>query len=52
MVEDMGKKGLEISRVDLTPFREAVKPVWEKYAERVSGLQRIEKVLELQADCK
>jgi tripartite ATP-independent transporter DctP family solute receptor len=51
MVEDMGRKGLEISRIDLTPFRDAVKPVWEKYSERVGGMQMIEKVLALQADC-
>jgi TRAP-type C4-dicarboxylate transport system substrate-binding protein len=52
MVADMGKKGLQISRPDLTPFRQAVRPVWEKYAERVGGMKRIESVSELQADCK
>jgi len=52
MVADMGKKGLEIARPDLAAFREAVGPVWEKYAERVGGMKRIETVLDLQADCK
>lgn len=29
--------GLDINTLDLTPFREAVRPVWDKYAERVGG---------------
>jgi TRAP-type C4-dicarboxylate transport system substrate-binding protein len=43
--------GLKINTLDLTPFSEAVKPVWEKYAERV-GQERIDRVVELQAACE
>ncbi len=43
--------GLEINTLDLAPFREAVRPVWDKYAERVGGQERIDHVLELQKAC-
>jgi len=44
--------GLKIDHPDLTPFREAVRPVWKKYAERVGGMQRIDYVEQLQKSCK
>jgi tripartite ATP-independent transporter DctP family solute receptor len=46
------KAGLKIDHPDLTPFREAVKPVWAKYADRVGGMERINYVVKLQKDCK
>jgi tripartite ATP-independent transporter DctP family solute receptor len=44
--------GLKINTLDLAPFSEAVRPVWDKYAERVGGQERIDRVLELQAACE
>lgn len=46
------KAGLKFDHPDLAPFREAVKPVWAKYADRVGGMQRIEYVEQLQKSCK
>lgn len=45
------KAGLKFNQPDLTPFREAVRPVWEKYAERVGGAERIKLVQDLQKSC-
>ncbi len=45
------KAGLEIDHPDLTSFRDAVKPVLTKYADRVGGMQRIEYVETLQKTC-
>jgi hypothetical protein len=36
---------------EVQDYSEAVKPVWEKYAERV-GQERIDRVVELQAACE
>ena len=44
--------GLEINTLDLAPFREAVRPVWDEYAEHVGGWDRIKKVQDLQKQCK
>jgi TRAP-type C4-dicarboxylate transport system substrate-binding protein len=44
--------GLKINTLDLAPFSDAVRPVWDKYAERVGGQERIDRVLELQAACE
>lgn len=46
------KAGLKVSHPDLAPFQEAVKPVWNTYADRVGGAARIEKVQQLQKSCK
>lgn len=46
------KAGLKIDHPNLAPFREAVQPVWQKYAERVGGMDRIKEVEKLQAACK
>ncbi len=46
------KSGLKIDHPDLTPFRESVKPVWAKYADRVGGMERINYVQSLQKSCK
>ncbi len=46
------KAGLKVSNPDLAPFRAAVKPVWNTYADRVGGQARIEQVQQLQKSCK
>jgi len=46
------KAGLKIDHPDLAPFRKAVQPVWAKYADRVGGWSRINRVQELQKQCK
>ncbi|MGY9001813.1 MAG: TRAP transporter substrate-binding protein [Rhodospirillales bacterium] len=46
------KAGLKFSEPDLAPFRSAVKDVWGKYADRVGGWDRINRVQELQKQCK
>ena len=46
------KAGLKFDEPDLTPFQAAVKPVWDKYAERVGGMGRINQVQDLQKQCK
>ena len=46
------KAGLKFDRPDLAPFRSAVKPVWNEYAEHVGGMDRITKVQDLQKQCK
>lgn len=51
IIEKYKEKGVEIVYPDLKPFMKAVKPVWEKYADRVGGMKRIERALELQKDC-
>lgn len=44
--------GLKTNNPDLAPFREAVKPVWAKYADRVGGAALIEQVETLQDQCQ
>lgn len=50
--ESFEKAGLKINSPDVTPFRNAVKPVWTKYADRVGGNDVIQYVEKLQASCK
>ncbi|MFH1008520.1 MAG: hypothetical protein V1800_13630, partial [Candidatus Latescibacterota bacterium] len=38
------EKGMKIDYPDLKPFVEKVKPVWEKNAQRVGGMERIQKI--------
>ncbi len=45
------KAGLKFDEPNLEPFQSAVKPVWDKYAERVGGWERIKQVQELQKQC-
>lgn len=52
IIDHFVKSGLKLSRPDLTPFQTAVKPVWDKYAKRVGGWDRINKVQALQKQCK
>jgi TRAP-type transport system periplasmic protein len=52
IIEHFVKSGLTLTRPDLAPFQEAVRPVWAKYAERVGGWDRINRVQNLQKPCK
>ena len=51
LIDDLAKRGMEVIYPDLEPFRSVAKSVWEKYADRVGGMKRIERVVELQKDC-
>ena len=51
LIKTFKEKGLQISYPNLEPFRKAVQPVWDKYADYVGGKQRIQKVLDLQKNC-
>jgi len=44
IVDRYKEKGMKIDYPDLKPFVEKVKPVWEKNAKRVGGMERIQKV--------
>jgi tripartite ATP-independent transporter DctP family solute receptor len=46
------KAGLKIDHPNLDAFRDAVQPVWKKYADRVGGWERIKHVEQLEAQCK
>lgn len=46
------KAGLKFDEPDLAPFQSAVKSVWDKYAERVGGWDRINQIQTLQKQCK
>jgi tripartite ATP-independent transporter DctP family solute receptor len=48
IVERYREKGMQIAYPDLKPFVEKVRPVWEKNAERVGGIERIQKIYNLQ----
>ena len=50
IIKAFEEKGMEIAYPDLKPFREGVRPVWDKYADHVGGMKRIELVVELQKD--
>ena len=52
IIDHFVKSGLKMTKPDLVPFTKAVKPVWSKYAERVGGWDRINKVQNLQKQCK
>lgn len=43
--------GLEFTEPDLVPFRDAVRPVWDQYADRVGGQDMIERTQTLQEAC-
>ena len=46
-LKEMKKQGVEVNDVaDLEQFRKAVKPVYDKYAERVGGWKMIQAVLD------
>jgi tripartite ATP-independent transporter DctP family solute receptor len=50
IVKGFEEKGMEMAYPDLEPFREGVRPVWDKYSDHVGGWDRINRVLDLQKD--
>jgi len=50
IVNAFKEKGMEITYPDLEPFREGVRPVWDKYSGHVGGWDRINRILDLQKD--
>lgn len=47
-LQDWAKKGLRVDRPDLAPFRNTMKPVYEKFANQVGGMTLINKIIEMQ----
>ena len=48
IIDRYREKGMEIAYPDLKPFVEKVRSVWEKNAKRVGGMERIQKIYDLQ----
>ena len=48
IMEGFAQKGLKIATPDLKPFRKAVKPVHQKFADKVGGIDLINRILKMQ----
>lgn len=48
IMKGFAEKGLQIATPDLKPFREAVKPVHQKFADQVGGIDLINRILKMQ----
>ncbi|MGR6836846.1 TRAP transporter substrate-binding protein [Syntrophomonas erecta] len=46
-LKKMEESGVKFNEPDLTPFQEAVKPLYDKYAKDVGGKELVDKVIEL-----
>lgn len=42
--DELKNLGVKVTEPDVTPFQEAAKKVWEQYADKVGGMDRIQKI--------